>query len=311
MAGLSLVGREAELAALLGRLADASQGVGGVALVAGEPGIGKTRLLVELANRARASGWTVLSGRAYDTKGMPPDLPFVEALRDYVRETPTPWDSRRSRCWAGGRPSRTSLAAAGWWRATGGVARRSFGAADHRCTAVALRHAFVIDAGARVTTDHKSASAIGPKTSSESTPFDCGTSWVSRHRTAPFTRQLLALGIITTSHPPPHGRPETLHPAARPGRAWWHELPIRWPAPRRALASPEWVILPMSRCLRPRIVRPVSTSGPAAAPQTNHHRPRLHERRQPCRSAGSAGSRRNLTMSCSGVQALAVAVCAA
>src|SRR5687767_10563999 len=81
MVGLPLVGREGELATLLGRLADAGRGQGGVALVAGEPGIGKTRLLAELADRAGAAGWTVLVGHAYDTEGMPPYLPFIEALR--------------------------------------------------------------------------------------------------------------------------------------------------------------------------------------------------------------------------------------
>src|SRR5215216_2195596 len=80
-----LVGRESELADLLRRLADAGRGEGGVALVAGEPGIGKTRLLAELGERARAEGWIVLGGRAYDTEGMPPYLPFVEALKVYVR----------------------------------------------------------------------------------------------------------------------------------------------------------------------------------------------------------------------------------
>ena len=34
------------------------------------------------------AGWEVLTGRAYDTEGMPPYLPFFEALRDYVRACP-------------------------------------------------------------------------------------------------------------------------------------------------------------------------------------------------------------------------------
>jgi tetratricopeptide (TPR) repeat protein len=72
---------------LLAWLAATASGEGAVALVAGEPGIGKTRLLAELGSRARAAGWTVLSGRAYDSEGMPPYLPFVEALRSYVRST--------------------------------------------------------------------------------------------------------------------------------------------------------------------------------------------------------------------------------
>jgi class 3 adenylate cyclase/DNA-binding CsgD family transcriptional regulator len=83
-----LVGRGAELAALRERLAAAQAGAGGVALVAGEPGIGKTRLILELAERARATGWRVLSGGAYDAAGMPPYLPLIEALQGYVRGCP-------------------------------------------------------------------------------------------------------------------------------------------------------------------------------------------------------------------------------
>ena len=52
--------------------------------IGGEPGIGKTRLLLEFAGRARAAGWLVLEGRAYSTEGMPAYLPFVEALSQHV-----------------------------------------------------------------------------------------------------------------------------------------------------------------------------------------------------------------------------------
>jgi DNA-binding CsgD family transcriptional regulator len=85
MAGPPLVGRGPQLATLLARLAVAGRGAGGAALVAGEPGIGKTRLLAELADRARAEGWTVLTGRAFEGEGVPPYLPIVEALRPYIR----------------------------------------------------------------------------------------------------------------------------------------------------------------------------------------------------------------------------------
>jgi predicted ATPase len=71
------VGRERELTALWDRLILTSQGHGGVAFVAGEPGVGKTRLVMEVAARARAESWLVLVGRAYDSDGMPPYLPWV------------------------------------------------------------------------------------------------------------------------------------------------------------------------------------------------------------------------------------------
>src|SRR3970040_1769085 len=83
------VGRGRELAALHAMLDEtASRGSGRVALISGEPGIGKTRLLAEGADRAAAQGWLVLSGRAYESEGMPPYLPFVEVLRQYVQACP-------------------------------------------------------------------------------------------------------------------------------------------------------------------------------------------------------------------------------
>ena len=83
-----IVGRERELVTLLQSLEAAGQGQGGVVLVAGEPGIGKTRLLAEFGARARRQGWRVLSGCASETEGVPPYLPFTEALRDYARSCP-------------------------------------------------------------------------------------------------------------------------------------------------------------------------------------------------------------------------------
>jgi DNA-binding CsgD family transcriptional regulator/tetratricopeptide (TPR) repeat protein len=79
------VGRHAELSVLLDCLDAAANGHGRVVLVSGEPGAGKTRLLRELAARARVGGWMVLGGRAYEGDGLPPYLPFREALTAYAR----------------------------------------------------------------------------------------------------------------------------------------------------------------------------------------------------------------------------------
>ncbi len=73
------VGRDVELATLLGHLADAEDGRGRVTLLRGEPGIGKTRLLGELATRADARGALVLRGRCSEAGGLPYH-PFTEAL---------------------------------------------------------------------------------------------------------------------------------------------------------------------------------------------------------------------------------------
>ena len=82
------VGRGRELAALERMLLDTEAGSGGVVLVSGEPGVGKTRLLLEAAAAAAAKGWRVLLGHAYDSEGMPSYLPFIEALQDYTRLCP-------------------------------------------------------------------------------------------------------------------------------------------------------------------------------------------------------------------------------
>ncbi len=54
-------------------------------MVAGEPGIGKTRLLEEVAETARVEGAAVLWGRCYEGEAARPYGPFVEALGDYAR----------------------------------------------------------------------------------------------------------------------------------------------------------------------------------------------------------------------------------
>jgi predicted ATPase len=82
------IGRQRELQLLLDHLDDAGRGEGGIVLVAGEPGIGKTRLLTELSSHAHARGTPVLWGSAYDAGGMPPYLMFHEALCDYIRGCP-------------------------------------------------------------------------------------------------------------------------------------------------------------------------------------------------------------------------------
>jgi hypothetical protein len=59
---LPFVGRQGELDRLRARWAEAAAGRGRLVLVAGEPGIGKTRLVEELAERAAGDGAEVLWG---------------------------------------------------------------------------------------------------------------------------------------------------------------------------------------------------------------------------------------------------------
>lgn len=78
-----LAGRAVELDRLVDAWSQATDGVRQIALVAGEPGIGKTRLAVELARRVHAHGGVVLYGRC-DEEMIVPYQPFVDALRPCV-----------------------------------------------------------------------------------------------------------------------------------------------------------------------------------------------------------------------------------
>jgi tetratricopeptide (TPR) repeat protein len=65
-------------------------GAGGVAVIAGEAGIGKTRLALELLGRARADGARSARCTAADLGGGPPFGPWVELLAGLARELEPP-----------------------------------------------------------------------------------------------------------------------------------------------------------------------------------------------------------------------------
>ena len=77
-----LVGRDGELTRLLGLLDDASSGRPSHALISGDAGVGKTRLVAELATRAADRGFLVLSGRCAELGDSIPYLPLADALRE-------------------------------------------------------------------------------------------------------------------------------------------------------------------------------------------------------------------------------------
>jgi ATP/maltotriose-dependent transcriptional regulator MalT len=79
-----LVGRAEELASLEQLLDDFDGASPGAIELLGEPGIGKTRLLAELAARAEARGHLVLSGSASELERELPFSVFVHALDEYV-----------------------------------------------------------------------------------------------------------------------------------------------------------------------------------------------------------------------------------
>ena len=79
------VGRTAERALLIARLDAASHGHGSLVLISGDAGVGKTRLANELCVDARDRGMLVLTGRAFETEGLPPYYAVIDALRTYLR----------------------------------------------------------------------------------------------------------------------------------------------------------------------------------------------------------------------------------
>src|SRR5262245_51210374 len=86
------VGRARELGELARALDSTCSRSGTTVLVAGEAGIGKSRLAIELSRRAHEAGFEVLLGRSIDLVGTElPFQPFVEALRPLG----TPWQADR------------------------------------------------------------------------------------------------------------------------------------------------------------------------------------------------------------------------
>jgi len=79
------VARARELGELEAGLSALGAGRGGLYLVAGEPGIGKTRLCDELARSAAARGLAVHWGRAWEAGGAPSYWPFTQILRGVAR----------------------------------------------------------------------------------------------------------------------------------------------------------------------------------------------------------------------------------
>jgi DNA-binding CsgD family transcriptional regulator len=80
-----VVGRDVEMAALRTALAQADAAHGGVVVLAGEAGVGKSRLLGELAGLARARGGLAVMGRAVASGEATPFRPFSEALLQALR----------------------------------------------------------------------------------------------------------------------------------------------------------------------------------------------------------------------------------
>jgi DNA-binding CsgD family transcriptional regulator/tetratricopeptide (TPR) repeat protein len=78
----SLIGRSQELVRVLRAWGNVVDGRGRIVFLAGDPGIGKTRLAREVMGRAVEHGATVLVGRSFEQQSAIPFFPFTEALAD-------------------------------------------------------------------------------------------------------------------------------------------------------------------------------------------------------------------------------------
>ena len=86
LTGGVFVGRQRELDRLKVALEEALSGRGRVVMLAGEPGIGKTRTAQELTSYAETLGAQVLWGRCYEEEGAPPYWPFIQPIRSYAQQ---------------------------------------------------------------------------------------------------------------------------------------------------------------------------------------------------------------------------------
>ena len=80
----SLVGRKSEVSRLRQSVDRAADGIGHVAMLAGEAGIGKTRISEELADYSLTRGVCVLKGRCHEQAGAPAFWPWLQAIREHV-----------------------------------------------------------------------------------------------------------------------------------------------------------------------------------------------------------------------------------
>jgi predicted ATPase/DNA-binding XRE family transcriptional regulator len=82
------VGRGKEYGLLLGLLAKLTAGAGHVVLVEGEPGIGKSRLMRELASYARARGLWTLGTNCYEIERATPYQPIIDLVTQALELAP-------------------------------------------------------------------------------------------------------------------------------------------------------------------------------------------------------------------------------
>ena len=91
----AFVGRESERKTIRAALDRALSGHGSVVMLAGGPGVGKTRLAMEMAEYASRVGFRYLVGHCYERDEPFPFLPFAEIIESSLAEAASPDDFRR------------------------------------------------------------------------------------------------------------------------------------------------------------------------------------------------------------------------
>ncbi|MFD6260513.1 ATP-binding protein [Micromonospora chalcea] len=94
--GEGIIGREHPAALLRAEVARLTAGHGGLALVTGEPGIGKTTLVAAAADEARRRGALVLGAACWDSDTAPDYWPWVQVLRRLARSAGDPSGAREA-----------------------------------------------------------------------------------------------------------------------------------------------------------------------------------------------------------------------
>ena len=84
----TFVGRERELTELLALADRALQNRGGLALLVGEPGVGKTSIAEELAVACRQRGFRIHWGSCWEGDGQPPGWVWTQVLRSVLVDLP-------------------------------------------------------------------------------------------------------------------------------------------------------------------------------------------------------------------------------
>jgi class 3 adenylate cyclase len=95
----TIVGREAELAHMLRAVHSVTQGDGRLVLLAGEPGVGKTRLLQEVTVAVRERGFLVAAGRCYEPEQTVPYYPFLDAMAALWEVAPVDLRAETAKRW--------------------------------------------------------------------------------------------------------------------------------------------------------------------------------------------------------------------